>query len=95
MVKLWTGKDRSSRSSPTVPQTQKGLQHIMEEFRRETYTADQVGLDTQTTVYIVERCFGDYDLIDLYSDYVAERVKADLRKRNNPSRERIYGEKEE
>ena len=75
MVKLWTGKDRSSRSSPTVPQTQKGLLHIMEEFRRETYTADQVGLDTQTTVYIVERCFGDYDLIDLYSDYVAERVK--------------------
>ena len=67
----------------------------MEEFNHESYTSEQVGLESQTTVFVVERSFGDRDLLDLYSDYVAERVKEDLRKRNNPSRERIYGEKEE
>ena len=55
----------------------------MEEFNHESYTSAQVGLESQTTVFVMERSFGDRDLLDLYSDYVVEKVREDMKKRNS------------
>ncbi len=53
----------------------------MEDFSRESYTSESIGKESQSTTYVVTRGFGDYDLLDLYTDYVVEKVREDMRKK--------------
>ncbi|MBR4204510.1 MAG: hypothetical protein IKQ92_03445 [Clostridia bacterium] len=55
----------------------------MEEFGQESYTPARIGLGFQTTTFIVKRTFGNSDLLDLYTDYVVEKLREDLRKRKD------------
>ena len=52
----------------------------MEEFENELYSAASLGLESQNTTFVVKRSFGDADILDLYSDYVVEKVREYFRK---------------
>ena len=51
----------------------------MEENRRESSPRESDGKESRTTTYIVTRGYGEHDLLDLYTDYVVERIREDLR----------------
>ncbi len=52
----------------------------MEEFENELFSAASLGLESQNTMFVVKRSFGDADILDLYSDYVVEKVREYFRR---------------
>ena len=53
----------------------------MEEKSRESDTAETIGMEPKKTAYVVTRGFGEHDLLDLYTDYVADKVREDMQKK--------------
>lgn len=62
---------------------------MMDTLSNTSNTSENAGLYAQNTTYVLTRTFGGYDLFDLYSDYVVEKVKEKLRCRNTGKPESI------
>ena len=74
------GRDMIAPHDPRHPQSAAERVYIMEEFESELYSAASIGLESQNTTFVVKRSFGDGDLLDLYSDYVVEKVREYFRR---------------